>query len=384
MENIFVITASGSKPSERLNNTVENPIHKEKVEKYFSGEELENIRNIGMQYGYQLWGAKISSKNIWEIMQKGDHILVYQNKKYTYYTKVVYKTRNKDLAVELWDYDTDDSSWEYVYFLEKPIKFREPVDVSKFQPYLASAFQGLKHSKDERTEKIIADFGSVDKFFQTKLPELSKQKINIPNFWWVCQGDSFNLGRAKKVLKAPKITNPSFHWKNMENVIPGDIIFNYAFGYIQGISIAKSGCYVSEYEGKKADKGSDAYTIDIDFKVINKIHLPLLRNYLDYFKEKLGEKYSPFNKSGGVNQGYLFNFNYDAAKKIREIYGHPFPPPIEKYFLNLNLNGEDNNKIKDIRTALLIGKKQIILYGPPGTGKTYNTKKIAMNLLIQE
>jgi 5-methylcytosine-specific restriction protein B len=33
---------------------------------------------------------------------------------------------------------------------------------------------------------------------------------------------------------------------------------------------------------------------------------------------------------------------------------------------------------------LLTKKKQVILYGPPGTGKTYNTKKIALELLGRE
>ncbi|MBD3377429.1 hypothetical protein GF406_20545 [candidate division KSB1 bacterium] len=30
---------------------------------------------------------------------------------------------------------------------------------------------------------------------------------------------------------------------------------------------------------------------------------------------------------------------------------------------------------------LMTKKGQIILYGPPGTGKTYNTKKVAIDLL---
>jgi Cdc6-like AAA superfamily ATPase len=33
---------------------------------------------------------------------------------------------------------------------------------------------------------------------------------------------------------------------------------------------------------------------------------------------------------------------------------------------------------------VLTKKKQVILYGPPGTGKTYNTKKIAVDLLGRE
>ena len=42
-------------------------------------------------------------------------------------------------------------------------------------------------------------------------------------------------------------------------------------------------------------------------------------------------------------------------------------------------NGD--SKGEDQLIELLTKKKQVILYGPPGTGKTYNTKKIALELL---
>ena len=45
-------------------------------------------------------------------------------------------------------------------------------------------------------------------------------------------------------------------------------------------------------------------------------------------------------------------------------------------------NGD--SKGEDQLIELLTKKKQIILYGPPGTGKTYNTKKIAVDLLGRE
>ena len=40
-----------------------------------------------------------------------------------------------------------------------------------------------------------------------------------------------------------------------------------------------------------------------------------------------------------------------------------------------------SREVKSETKMLLLKKKQIILYGPPGTGKTYNTKKIALDLL---
>jgi DNA replication protein DnaC len=92
----------------------------------------------------------------------------------------------------------------------------------------------------------------------------------------------------------------------------------------------------------------------------------------------LKEIRGPFNINGDIKQGYLFEFNYEAAKVIRNIYGKPFPEPIERYFgekrekENMVIS-EMNNEID-----LLLKKKQIILYGPPGTGKTYKTKNLSV------
>lgn len=86
----------------------------------------------------------------------------------------------------------------------------------------------------------------------------------------------------------------------------------------------------------------------------------------------------PFDKTAGIKQGYLFEFAYDAAKVIREIYNKPFPEPIERYFKDITITDlpEDNSVIE-----LLAKKQQVILYGPPGTGKTYQSKHIALRLL---
>jgi SpoVK/Ycf46/Vps4 family AAA+-type ATPase len=45
---------------------------------------------------------------------------------------------------------------------------------------------------------------------------------------------------------------------------------------------------------------------------------------------------------------------------------------------------EKNRQVKSETKMLLLKKRQIILYGPPGTGKTFNTKKIALELLSKE
>lgn len=156
-KNIFIITASSQASKEHIDATIENPIPKEKIEPHFRGADLEQVKKIGRLHGYYAWGAKEGDYNTrtWNRMQTGDHLLVYQNKKYTYYSKIVFKNRNKEFALDNWKTDTDGKTWEYMYLLEKPIKFSKPFPVGNLVPYLSGAYRGFTRTSDERLEKIL-------------------------------------------------------------------------------------------------------------------------------------------------------------------------------------------------------------------------------------
>ena len=103
MKNLFVITASNPDAKRHVENTIQRPIPASKVEKHFTGSKLAQVKTIGMEHGYYAWGSMPGDRNIptWEKIQIGDHILVYQNKDYTYYTRVLFKDQNKEFALSL-------------------------------------------------------------------------------------------------------------------------------------------------------------------------------------------------------------------------------------------------------------------------------------------
>lgn len=390
MNKIFVITASNPEARQHVEDTIENPIPKEKVEKHFDGEELDQVKKAGERYGYYAWGARPGPNNkiYWESMQTGDHILVYQNGMYTYYTKVVFKARNSDFALDNWGRHVSGDTWEYMYLLEKPIKLLPPVSADRLSVYLPIRYMGFARISDQRLSNMEKEYGSVEEYLNKVLPNIGAEPKLFPNFWWVCQGRSYTKDRGFKFIWAPK-RRPGgkipYHWGNMGKLRKGDIIFNYAHGFIQGVSVAKSSPYDYIYEGVKESENwdKDGIIVDIDHYRIEKIEISRLKARMDSIRAALGEILGPFDVNGGVKQGYLFEFTFDAAKIVREIYGKPFPEPIEKYF-NIRETGEgpDIREGPDNRiTSLLRSKKQMILYGPPGTGKTYLTKVIAVNFL---
>jgi hypothetical protein len=261
------------------------------------------------------------------------------------------------------------SGWNYAV-LNFILKYCSPGIEEK-----SEAWKALENNNNQ-----IGNYGIWKKYLDFKVKVINK----LPNFWWVNQGGSYNTAMGKKFLQCSNIEEMPFHWESFRKVKKGDIFFNYAYKKIQGVSIAESDCYEevdnkNEYKDKYGNLVRDVLRIDTKhFEFENKIELSEIKKNIDEFSRLLGEKFSPFNKNGEINQGYLYKINYDAAKLIRKIYNKRFPEPIEKYF-NIILEPDGSNITRTV--GIIFNKKQIILYGPPGTGKTFNTKEIAVNIL---
>jgi hypothetical protein len=99
--NLYVITASNPSAKQHIDATIEHPIPPGKVEPYFIGDELDQVKKVGISHGYYAWGATPGPINIsnWQSMHVGDHVLIYQDKMYTYCTAVVFKQKNRDFAL---------------------------------------------------------------------------------------------------------------------------------------------------------------------------------------------------------------------------------------------------------------------------------------------
>jgi len=188
--------------------------------------------------------------------------------------------------------------------------------------------------------------------------------------WFVCQGSSFNDEHGKKYLFAPHKNEKGMrfsYWDNMKRLKKGDIIFNYAYG-IRGISIAKENASGSTNPYSSEERQDEGTSVDIDFYPLDPIiSYEEFKSFSDSIKEATKDIKSPINVNGGVKQGYLFEFNLEAAEIIRKAYNKPFPEPIE----SILFGNKSINKIQ--KTQRMNMPLNVILYGPPGTGKTYNS-----------
>lgn len=164
--NIFVFTASNSEAQRHLLDTIVNSVEESLVKRNLVSEEFQELKSKSNNLGYYCWGAVPGSSNLrnWGQLKENDYILTYYDKKIHYYSNLVYKVHNRQLAEELWGSLNDGKTWEYIYFLTKPKKLENPILTKDFPNHLQSVFQGFAKIKDSKVAKILSEYGSVENF----------------------------------------------------------------------------------------------------------------------------------------------------------------------------------------------------------------------------
>lgn len=331
--NIFVFTASNKEAQKHLQDSILKSVDENIVKEYLSNDIIADIKSKKKFEGFYCWGAvpgKSNERN-WGQLKENDYVLTYYDQKIHLYAKVIHKIRNYELAKRIWGKLPDGKTWEYMYFLTKPIRLNKIIKTIDVSEYLQSQFQGFSKIKDSKVNKIINDFSSIEKFLLNPI----KDHIQT-NVWFVCQGDTYNDNQGKKYLWAPqkdKNGNGNHFWDKMQQVKKGDYIFHYANG-LRGISMADSDCFQAENPVEDLQWKKEGYQVYITqlFEFTESLHYTKLQDHQSEFDKILKELKGPFDINGNIKQGYLFDFNQDAGKLIRSIYGEEFPEPYESFF----------------------------------------------------
>ena len=140
--------------------------------------------------------------------------------------------------------------------------------------------------------------------------------------FYVFQGASFEKEFRGGYIWAPvfnKEGSSPHHWTRLLDVRKGDIILHGYNGYVQAISVARDACYecnqpedlvvedLWEREGRRVD--CDYFLLTNPVKTSD-FRSDILR--LCYVK------YSPFDKNGNGNMGYLYEINRELARILIE------------------------------------------------------------------
>lgn len=135
-------------------------------------------------------------------------------------------------------------------------------------------------------------------------------------YWWVNQRTSFAQERDAEILWAPQRTENGHrrsHWQTMLDVRPNDVVFHYQGQCIQAISNVTTAAIES---GRPASLprqwAHDGWRISSAYRTLAR---PIPLGELPD-QDRLSTLGGPFNKSGRVNQGYLFPLESDYGTKL--------------------------------------------------------------------
>jgi len=186
----FVMAGGGHETDRHYYDTIHKRRSVNEFAKYLKYEEANKLNSYAHGRPYAIWGAVPGQNNIrnWEIMEKGDYIMVYRKGKIILAAEVAMKIKNSELAKYFWQTDKDGETWEYIYFMINDMKFN--LSMSKLNRYLDYNEnyhpQGFMAIKQEKTDKLLSVYGDLISLLQKlssglKLEEIELNKKKIIN-----------------------------------------------------------------------------------------------------------------------------------------------------------------------------------------------------------
>jgi 5-methylcytosine-specific restriction endonuclease McrA len=176
---IFVFTAANARAQQNLEKSIENPVRDEIVFESFEEadegvqEQLARVREDGN--GFYAWGSEPRghAPSTWDKMNRGDYVLGYYARIYHYLSRVLGTFHNPTLATNIWGVNEHTGqTWEYMYFLTKPVKIDRPVswvaDLLGLDE-TSLMYQGFSRMAGANREAVLDTHGSVQHFINRLL-----------------------------------------------------------------------------------------------------------------------------------------------------------------------------------------------------------------------
>lgn len=153
----------------KIKELLENPYDINNI-KQIDEDSIRKIKEISLEKQVKLWGVKegTNNKKNWGSFQRGDKVIFYTQGKYMYLGTVYFKIHDYELAKELWQPENEQVEiLEYIFFLVDVQKINITDELfNKLIGYNRTP-KGFNPIKWERIEKLIIEFGSVEKALES-------------------------------------------------------------------------------------------------------------------------------------------------------------------------------------------------------------------------
>lgn len=166
----------------------------------------------------------------------------------------------------------------------------------------------------------------------------------------VMQGETYEDERKRSVLETPTLDRAGakyFSWEKMKDLREGDVVFHYVKGWIQAVSVVTKETTVVSAANTSMYRAEVAYT-DLDRPL-------LVSRIFDELETLLPEKYSPFQKDGSGNGGYLFPIQTELALQLI----HHVLQDVQDLLIQPTLLEETSNLTVSLLARLTSWKQQL-------------------------
>ena len=151
------------------------------------------------------------------------------------------------------------------------------------------------------------------------VPVVRTQRIEGKRMpFFVFQGNTFERECQGGYIWAPisdRTGSTPHHWARMLDVREGDIILHGCNAHIQAISVTRGACYDCMQPAELVVEGlweKDGRRVDCDYVRLNN---PIKTSHFVSDIIRLSRvKYSPFDRDGNGNMGYLYEINRELAR----------------------------------------------------------------------
>lgn len=165
-----------------------------------------------------------------------------------------------------------------------------------------------------------------------------------PVCWWVNQGYTYTHERSEGYLFAPQNNNTGHvlrHHENVNRLVPGDVVLHYAEGAIRAVSRvvsrAEEGRRPVPIQGIEDEIG---YLVRAKYEELSE---PIALNDVP-IEWRISEA-GPFNRLGGVNQGYLYPLTVDFVSKLRARFPEHLDQLLPEIAVPAGSDGRNNEQV---------------------------------------
>jgi hypothetical protein len=165
MNKIILQPAGDGDASQHYVDTIENPVDISRIKRFIREDEYNILAKYYRDGKIPVWGVTPGKDDVnyrkWGRIERGDTALFSRQGRIFASAVVTLTTHSKELALDLWNQNSEGETWEYVYFLDEVknqnIPYAEFNRVAQYEPN--NIIQGFNVLYEDKSRLIIEALG---------------------------------------------------------------------------------------------------------------------------------------------------------------------------------------------------------------------------------